>query len=116
MDPVLLHEFLVLFKQAGEGCDCTIGCGVRAVTVFAVGHPEALDQAVASHFGEEFDPDGTERAMSWVKVYEIARHDSGTCWDAFVARKHLAKVTAKADDERRLDEAEFDRLRRKLGR
>ncbi len=105
-------KYLVIYEQFGEGCDHTIGCGIK-VEIFdsskmwwsnLLPHVEAT-VADLSH------PTQT------IKSASVYKFEHGPVWSADVAlirAKALAMRDANMADETR-ERVEYERLRKKYG-
>lgn len=108
-------RFIAYLEQQGEGCDYTIGCGVRLVELGGSTRDEAIDELRRMIFddGSGYGPDADYRLKS-IAFYEVADADHIPIdrWyaDYEAEQRRLALEHASAQ-ERKL----YEQLRRKYG-
>jgi len=116
MDPVIAKTadgqkmndvFYAFYKGRGEGCDYTIGCNVLLDRLSATTMEGAIVEAV--HEKSVYDPERVEK-VTILRVVEEA-----DCGDQIAAFQRERESREKAA-ARRAKEAEFERLKRELGR
>ena len=122
--------WVVLLKQKDEGCDYTIGCGLRAIRVQAEDAKGAIMAAIFGKYDhslehymalsspmeesmEGFDPHDEE--LSDVVVVKEAGLDQET-WPVIKAKLAADFEESSERHCRASEEAEFERLKRKLGK
>lgn len=120
-----MKKFLAVFKQAGEGCDYTIGCGIAVHEIEAENREKAFEKAMKGmgwwdyyvHPGsyDERDLWPDEEKMKSVAIYEI-KDENHTMFSQFVKDVTACVRAANLKDERRNDEEELQRLADKLGK
>ena len=123
--------WVVLLRQKDDGCDYTIGCGLRAIRVQANDAKGAIMAAIFGDYDHEagwggalssplgrvrdgFDP-FDDQELAEVVVIPGSVLDRET-WPEVKAQ--LAAERAEVDERcrRASEEAEFERLKRKLGK
>ncbi len=121
-----MATYLAVMKQNGEGCDYTIGCGINVKVIHNVGsfmeamsklaETEEWQNALDHPDNYSFNPLDGEMTPDNVTLYHIAGDDSGRTFEALKTR--LAKVFEgeKVREEQAKDNAEFERLKKKLGK
>ncbi len=63
-----MKKYKVYLKQAGEGCDYTIGCGQKLITIEAENIEKATDK-LAKIIQEDYSCDETK--LEKVEMYEV---------------------------------------------
>ena len=120
-----MAKYLVVFEQAGEGCDYTIGCGTHVDIIHASNMDAAFREAMEDigwydylEHPEDYeeDPWGYENHMESVKVYRVDTDDGGLKFKEF--QRDVKERIANYNDleQRKADQAEFERLAKKLGK
>lgn len=104
-------DYLVVFKQAGEGCDYTIGCGVKVGFVKA----DSAAEALAKLMEPDYDPDGAT-GMEWVRVCALGSDDNGETWKEWAKARRADIAKANEAAARKKEEAEYERLKKRLGK
>lgn len=118
-----MGRFIVHIKQSGGGCDYTIACGIRMVTILADNMNQACDRFI-SMLGPNFesnDVDWTddyggyydEQSLENATIFEVV---SATIIDVSEVYKDLSKV---AELQKRLkieadEKEEYERLKKKF--
>ena len=110
--------FIVHYKGRGEGCDYTIGC--NQITVVLPDVVQTMDDAVAYVSGG-WKPEvadrhsvkyfGGPKRIEKATIYEVANVHELDIQSMIVAARER-----KAAKARKLEEAEFERLKAKLGK
>jgi hypothetical protein len=104
-------KFWLLLVQQGEGCDYTVGCGVAAHALRAQDVETARVEAKAHMaYGSYLDGHHTLEHVVLVKDCEFLPL---SIWKSEKAAKTARDV---AEAQRARDEAEFEALKRKLGK
>ena len=109
-------RFIVFFTQAGDGCDYTIGCGKKYEIIEADSMEDAKEMVIF--------PDGEDE-------YSIF-HDRDISYDEIIIvpfenyleinieeeieKEEKRKENSQAAKQKRIDEAEFERLKLKLNK
>jgi hypothetical protein len=114
-------RFWVYLEQSG-GCDYTIGCGFKLEPLSA----ETLEEAIAEVEGSSSnkdDEDEDEDEEGYVNTEGLVRariFDVKAVYEFDVAgydrKKEEAAKAAKAEKQRKKDEADFERLKKQLGK
>lgn len=109
-------QYLVIFKQASEGCDYTIGCGIN-YEVMEANSIEDLKEKITFPYGkEEYSRfHSTDIYFSEIIVVPFNETEPLDIEELINMGK---KVDNAFDNEKELsaDEAEFERLKKKLGK
>lgn len=109
-----MAKFYLLTQQPGEGCDYTIGCGMRWELILAQSEPEAEEEA-------------TKRILE--RGWKIPEHmmnvavlvpgdkalDLGPALDGILANKAFAAEAENAKRREEDDRAKYEELRRRFG-
>jgi hypothetical protein len=112
-------RYLIAEQQEGEGCDYTIGCGMR---FYFEDFDGPLDEAV-KHFTTKIAyPDGEEEGLAidgdnaLAEVW-IVPADGAVALDLAAIREADKKMRAEAKkrEKEASEKAEFERLRQKFG-
>lgn len=100
------ERYLIVYEQAGQGCDHTIGCGVR-IERFIGWWSEVLPHAEQ----EVWDMSTDEQKITSARIYR----DPPACTldVALIRAKALAMKGGQKQTEDR-ERAEYERLRRKF--
>lgn len=109
-------QYLVIFKQAGEGCDYTIGCGMNYEIMEADSIEDLKEQITFPDGKEEYSRfHNTDIYFSEIIVVPF---DKTEPLDIEELMKMAKEVDETFDNEKELsaDEAEFERLKKKLGK
>lgn len=100
------EQYTIVYRQAGEGCDYTIGCGVRVEQL------TGWWSAVLQHAEQQvWDMSTDEQTIVSAEIYKgppMARLDV-----ALIRAKALAMRGSQVQTEAR-ERAEYERLRRKF--
>jgi len=123
-----MKKFLILQQQTGEGCDYTIGCGIRYDFEEADTKEQAFDQFIRSsdfwdvykeleyHNLDDFTGrDGYFTDRKFISVIEIVNEDQ-ELWEQWKAKVCREVVALNKDTQEKEDKEEFERLRQKLGK
>lgn len=106
-------KFAVHVRQAADGCDYSIGCGV-AVSIIDAASPEAVLALVTEEWRPLLDPD-REQEISTIDIYEVVGRQQVDI-AAVHAEIRAAKAAARAAASEQAERAEYERLSRKFGR
>ena len=111
-------KFLVCQKQPGEGCDYTIGCGMRYDIVEADSKEEVIENIIFPEGRDEYCALEDDNAIDELLVINITNSEIVTEVDLWELKGEVIeeREKEKRDSERQSDEAEFERLRKKLGK
>jgi hypothetical protein len=118
-------KFWLLLVQEGEGCDYTVGCGMRAQPLKAQTIEEARVEAREFFHG----PPGDDYEEAWENAHYIdPKSESALARAVLITgseflpldtwrRDYMADCAKREAEEQRMrDEAEFERLKRRLGK
>lgn len=118
-----MATYLAVLQQSG-GCDYTIGCGIKTVTINDVGsYLEAMEKLAKQEYWSDamdspedysMNPLEDEGRLSKVVIFKIEDDDGGDTFNTYHARMKQVFDASRVDNERKRDEAEFERLRAKL--
>lgn len=115
-----MAKWICVMRQDGEGCDYSIGCGVRVVEVEATSRATAEKLAIKSCDMDEtikgesdYHLSGGESPLKKWTLYEVSKE--------FDLMPLLVKAQATFDEkeketQREEELEEFERLRKKLGK
>lgn len=110
-----MAKFLVLMKQSGQGCDYTIGCGIKWKHLEAPSLEEATVSAVSwvrdYGWGNRSHHNVTEATLI---PYEAAI-DLSPLLDADVAREKREAAEREREQTEEADKAKLRELRAKYG-
>lgn len=109
-----MPRYIAVMEQRGEGCDYTIGCGIKVLG--AGEHPsiEAAEASIVADLGSYYLDDWSEGSLEQLTIYEVSGSKS----------VDLASIRAKRDadraekvrkDEERAELAMLERLTKKYG-
>jgi hypothetical protein len=104
--------FIAVLKQCGEGCDYTIGCGVKVVELQACTWDEAKVEArhaLAEDYSQAYD-----HCLEGFTIFEVSsRFDVPVnAWYADISREEADRNAGREKEKRRL---EYERLKREFG-
>lgn len=112
-------KFVVHLKGSGQGCDYTIGCNQKTIELpatiktlgdaykYVVGDPDDEDSGLINDYGK----DSIKTAIIYCVVDE-AEIDI----DELIRKQEIVAIAKKAEMQQLHDEAEFNRLKEKLGK
>jgi len=110
-------KFIALFEQEGEGCDYTIGCGMKWQFVDAADAQAAFDKLSAEWDSyPACDAVNETKEYACVTLLEVRFNDRGTyfaVWRSLLENR--LKRENEADEFRRKSD-EYERLKKELGR
>jgi hypothetical protein len=105
-------KYLVCQEQHGEGCDYTIGCGMRYDFIEAGSIDDVIEQIIYTDGRDEECALEGEYALAEILI--VPAHDVFTVdMDAIAAAARDEKDRRKADAKRRREMKELKRLRKK---
>jgi len=118
-------KFICVMKQNGEGCDYTIGCGMRFFTLNAETPEEATDKIIKKLDFEDYESgnsnpgyhckDGEQELSIW-RLFEIKAEynllELLHQWEVNFNEAENTRKTAKKEAEER---AEYEKLKQKFG-
>lgn len=113
-------KFLLWFNGGSEGCDYTISCNETLDTLKADTLPEATEEARAlilerAYYCRTRDGEGPVEPNAQALLIEVSNLRPINLVDLFAEEdRKQAEAEAAAQAER--DQAEFERLKRKLGK
>ena len=92
------NQYLALLTQAGEGCDYTIHCGTKIVSLRAETKPEAIEEAkvlLRNYTGD--------RRLSKLSILEVAASLAAPVdtWYSEIAKQDRAREAANEEAEAR---------------
>lgn len=105
-------KYKAYLKQAGEGCDYTIGCAQTVINIEANNFQEAYDE-LKYIISEDYSDD--ECLIDYVELYEISNIsliDVQEIYNEIDEKNQLEEQKRIEDKERK----EFERLKRKYGK
>lgn len=115
-----MMKYFAYFKQQGDGCDYTIGCGQRLIELNGETYADAWNDFY-KRFLDDYDPyfgnfweEGNENYMKSVVIYgisEIIPFDFESYGHSMANKKKIERDTK----QERLDREEYERLKRKFG-
>ena len=114
--------FLLIIKQKGEGCDYTVGCGTRLYEFGADTHALAAKLALKKLADCGFLPSEDcgmrdDRMLDKHYLFELNEQTMlPTGYDEELSRLTELDREATVKEQQAKDQAEFERLRKKLGR
>lgn len=110
--------YLVIMKQHGEGCDYTIGCGMTYRIVEAESIDELMENEIAFPEGEDEPTCSKLRGDNELKEVIVIPYDQAQFIDLKPWKKMVEdKISDDLADMRSAEDlAEFERLRKKLGK
>ena len=109
-------QYMVIYKQSGEGCDYTIGCGMKYEILEADDMKELTEEIVFPDGRGEYSIFNNED-ISYDEIIVVPFNQTEPL--DLISLESWAKAIDNADKEeqqRLEDEAEFERLRKKLGK
>ena len=108
-----MAKYVLVMTQDG-GCDYTIGCGIEVTVLESITSEQAFIDAVnvIDYYGGLSSP---KRALSSAVLYEVANEVFIDLEGIRRDRRKKALEVSEAE-ERKRDEAEFERLKEKLGK
>ena len=109
-----MNKYLFIIRQAGTGCDSTVGCGVAARIYEGVDRKDAFDEFL-EQFGvieapEHYVNEPFERLKS-VTVYDITGSDDGTLWASYC---EYVNGDAEVKRQQDADYQQYLRLKKKF--
>ena len=109
-------KFLICLKQSTEGCDYTIGCGMKFEVIEASSLEDAKEKVIYPEGLEENSIfENTDISYDDIKIVSM-EHVFNLDVEG-MEEQILKKRREKEEEEKRLeDEAEFERLKRKLNK
>lgn len=114
-----MAKFIAIIKQHGEGCDYTIGCGLRVIDIDATDKESAFKKLLKNSLfidvsNGDADPSSLEKLKS-VRLIEVADEDKKLYrdWLDSMTSEHARIEEEKA---KKKDEEEFERLKKRLGK
>jgi hypothetical protein len=105
-------SFVAILKQCSDGCDYTIGCGVKVIQLEAGTWAEAKAEARRA-LKEDYRQD-YERCLDDITILEVSEQYSvpvNTLYDE-IRREEADEQAGHAKDKRR---QEYERLKREFG-
>ncbi len=106
-----MAKWRLWLKQFGEGCDYTIGCGQKMMDLKAVTYQSALEEA---------DKEVRERGLDEQAIQEAILIPVDSTIPINVSKINFEMETerrqAKEKTQKEKEEAEFERLKKKLGK
>ena len=106
-----MKNYKVYLKQAGEGCDYTIGCGQIVITIEAENIKDATIQ-LKEIIADEYN--SMETKLEKVEIYEISqvgKFDINHFYEQLERMEELANNSSKEEAEK----LEYERLKAKFG-
>ena len=107
-----MPKYMAIYKQKGEGCDYTIGCGTRAEEFDAVDLTAAIVHARSAAFSDD-GMDHDECEIDSIHVVAMDNVVTVDCDQARSDRDDLANASA-AGARFFAERAEYERLRKKF--
>ena len=101
-----MDSYYVVVKQAGEGCDYTIGCGLAMWKLDAANHAEAVAEARALY------EESYENELASMKLVTSSQDLPVHKWRGEVEQ---ARAAAKAAKSEAAERAELERLQARFG-
>jgi len=105
-------RFYILTRQPGEGCDYTIGCGMRWALIEAGTVEEAAIMAAQKVRDRGWRGEGADKA---ILVPADSAVDLAPLLDADVAREAAERDFAERQKTEASERAEYERLHKKYG-
>jgi hypothetical protein len=106
-------RYVIVMKQAGEGCDYTIGCGMRMVEIGDFDRPEQAIEAGTKKFRElhtYYGLGGEERELSFVGTFCLMQDLMPLYQQIGREKQEVADAEARAAKRQQLE-----KLKRELG-
>jgi hypothetical protein len=102
-------EYIAYVEQSGEGCDCTIGCGNRIISLGKHPDAESASKNLMEIIYEKYNPRNSLETVlreAWVLSFnckiDMKKYNSDM----------LAEVLKEKEDQERI---EYERLKKKFG-
>jgi hypothetical protein len=108
----LTMRFYLLMRQAGEGCDYTIGCGYRWDTIEAPTREAAIELALKAVLDRGWGGDRVESALLMPANQAI---DLAPLLDDHMNRERAEAARVNHERQQAAERAEFERLRKIYG-
>jgi len=118
-----MKRFMVIMRQDGEGCDYSIGCGIKYKIYEASSAEEAFMVWVDDHdlnlphepslFKYYGDTDG-EGYLKKVMVFELGDTNEHL-WPEFIARRKAEIAVKQLSEKEAKERAEYEKLKQKFG-
>lgn len=110
-----MDTYLVIFEQAGEGCDYTIGCGTLVIEVKALSMMTAMIAAFDKWgWRPDYDNWDGEQAMESVKIYKVSEMNE-TLFEEHRTRVQDIQRKSKETDDLAMKRKLFEDLKKELG-
>ena len=108
-------QYIALIEGAGEGCDYTIGCNLNW-SIF----PATNEEEIVKEVKNIYDRYGRENSVNSIELFELVSSsrvlfDYDDLEQLFSKEKEEEEII-KAEEQKKVDEAEFERLKEKLGK
>ena len=109
--------FIAHVKECGEGCDYTIGCGHRLITLQATTKEEAIIELKNSIMGEDDDDEYGLYCYDLEKItlYEVKEVTSMPIAEWYIDKKN-AEEEELANQKEQEELKELERLQKKYGK
>jgi hypothetical protein len=111
-----MAKFVAIIKDGSEGCDYTIGCGIKVIDIDAKDKSSAFEKLLKDdHFAEvasgDADPDGLEDLS--VRLIEVAEDDKKIFarWINSMTSK-AANIQEKKDEA--AERARYEKLKKRF--
>lgn len=110
-------HWMLIVKQAGEGCDYMIGCAIQTYDLGIMTRSEAVAEAKIQFIGVYHPEYGYEERMEYsertIESMELVAYDSGMDLWAWRAEAQEAEDALKSDELRKKEMSELERLSKK---
>lgn len=120
-----MKNYLAVLDQENPGCDYTIACGITVLYAEAEDYDAAFKDFVEQLGWQDYvdhpeayteNPLRGEQEVMAFDIFELTSTDQGEYYEEFMDTMDADSDAAKAAEAQAKDEAEFERLSRKLGR
>tara|TARA_Y100000034_G_scaffold112283_1_gene146125 strand:- start:90 stop:419 length:330 start_codon:yes stop_codon:yes gene_type:complete len=108
-------QYLVIFKQAGEGCDYTIGCGMNYEIMEADSIEDLKEKITFPEGREEYSVFYQGFGYEEIIVVPFEQTEPLDI-EELIKTGNASDEVLDEEEELSADEAEFERLKEKLGK
>jgi hypothetical protein len=110
-----VKNFIAILRSHDEGCDYTVGCGVKVIDGSAP-TAETFLLSLIQKRGIDDDVDGDCEVDYDIEIMEVVDSDKGNRFKAWLLGAQQRASERAAEEKRAEEEAQFERLRKRLGK
>jgi hypothetical protein len=103
-------DFIAVLTQAGEGCDYTIGCGIKVIDLESENFNDAMEE-LTSLIQEEYTGD---ISLSSAILYKVESKENMNLSEIY-SKKEEAQNLRKDSELESKEREEYERLSKKFG-